>query len=128
MRPLRNSCGCRKFGYQPLCRIQRPMNQFRRGTRQMSTASGSAITARIASLASGVHRSSESSEKIQSPRQAAMALLRSGPKPSKSICTTRAPRRSAISMVPSVEWESARTISSAQRTLEIAASILSASL
>jgi hypothetical protein len=57
-----------------------------------------------------------------------MARLRNSPKPVNGTCTTRAPSASASATVPSVLLESATTTSSAQSTLDTAASILAASL
>ena len=57
-----------------------------------------------------------------------MARLRNSPKPVNGTWTTRAPSASASAAVPSVLLESATTTSSAQSTLDTAASILAASL
>ena len=107
------------------------MKKLRRGTRYTSSvasAAGEAISASTSSRTSGVQRSSASRLKTQSPVQCAMAWLRKSPKPLNSICTTRAPSDCAISCVPSVLFESTSKISSAQRAVEMASRIFSASL
>ena len=104
------------------------MKKLRRGTRYTSSAAGEAMSVSTSSRTSGVQRSSASRLKTQSPVQCAMAWLRKSPKPLNSICTTRAPSDCAISCVPSVLFESTSKISSAQRAVEMASRIFSASL
>src|SRR5918912_1765127 len=77
---------------------------------------------------SGETRSSASRHSTQSCFAWSTANCFWRPKPSHSFCTTRAPRRAAISGVPSLELESTTTISSANCRLSRQASSTAAAL
>src|SRR5690348_5567692 len=76
----------------------------------------------------GETRSSASRQSTQSCFAWSTAYCFWRPKPSHSFCTTRAPRRPAISTVSSVEPESTTTISSANARLSRHASSVAAAL